>query len=272
MTPSVAAPPAAPKPPVAKKVPHETVLHGDRLSDPYFWLREKDDPEVRAYLEAENAYTDSVMAPTKALQDRLYGEILGRIQQTDLTVPYPLGGYLYYSRTEEGKQYPIMCRKKGELTSPEEVMLDLNELAKGESFLSVGYSSVSDDGGMLVYGIDTTGFRQYALRVKDLRTGQTLAERIPKTTSAAWAADGGTLFYVVEDPAKRPYRLYRHTLGSDGPDPLLYEEKDERFSLGVSRCRSRQYLFLKSDSLTASEVRVLPAAGTGRSWSRTARP
>jgi oligopeptidase B len=246
-------------PPVARRVPHSVTQHGETREDDYHWLREKEAPAVRAYLEAENAYTEAVMRPTEALQERLYAEILGRIQETDLRVPYRKGGYFYYSRTEQGKQYPILCRKKGSLDAPEEITLDLNLLAEGFPFLALGAYEVSDDGNRLAYSLDVTGFREYTLFMKDLRTGELGPERIEKTRSVAWAADNQTLFYVTEDAAKRPYRFYRHSIGQ-GTDTLLYEEEDERFRLGVRRSRSRAFLFLASDSLTASEVHFLPAA------------
>ncbi len=246
-------------PPAAKKVPRESILHGDTRVDDYFWLREKEDPEVIAYLEAENAYTEAAMAPTKALQESLYEEILGRIKETDLSVPYRKRGHYYYSRTEEGKQYAIHCRKTGSLDAPEEVTLDLNALAEGKAFLGLGDYEVSDDGNLLAFSTDTTGFRVYTLHVKDLRTGALAEESIPGVVSVAWAADDRTLFYTVEDEAKRPYRLYRHALGADAHD-LVYEETDERFELFVARSRSGAYLFAVSESHTASEVRFLSAA------------
>jgi oligopeptidase B len=155
----------SPAPPVARKMPHETTLHGETLRDDYFWMREKEHPDVRAYLEAENAYTDAVMQPSAPFQETLYREMLGRIQETDLRVPYRQGDYFYYSRTEEGKQYPIYCRKRGSLDAPEEVTLDLNALAEGEKFLALGAYAVSDDGNLLAYSTDTTGFREYTLYV-----------------------------------------------------------------------------------------------------------
>jgi oligopeptidase B len=256
---------AALKPPVARKKPKITEIHGDRLVDEYFWLRDKSNPEVAAYLETENAYTDALMKPTEIFQEALYKEMLGRIKQTDLTVPYRLRGYYYYSRTEEGKQYRIMCRKKGSLDAAEEITLDINELAKGEKFMSLGAYQVSDDGNLLAYSTDNTGFRQYTLRIKDLRTGELRPEKIEKTVSVDWAADNATFFYTVEDHAKRPYRLYRHRLGAPSHD-LLYEEKDERFSISTNRSRSKTYIFLTSDSHTASEVRFLPADRPAENW------
>jgi len=258
---------AAPTPPVAKKVPRVTVVHGDTLKDDYYWLREKTNPEVISYLEAENAYTAAVMKPTEALQQSLYQEMLARIQQTDLSVPYHYGGYLYYSRTEEGKQYSIQCRKKGSQDAPEEVVLDLNELAKGHKFMALEAYDVSDDGHMLAFSLDTTGFRQYLLQVKDLTTGKLYPEVIQKTGSVAWAADNKTIFYTVEDQAKRQYRVYRHALGTaPEKDALIYEEKDEKFDVSVDRSRSHAVLFITSASHTTSEVRWLPADQPNAEW------
>jgi len=249
-----------PKPPVAKKVPKVEVVHGDRLVDDYYWMREKGTPDVEAYLRAENAYADALLKPIEGFVAGLYDEMLARIKQTDLSVPFREGTHYYYSRTEEGKQYPIRCRKKGTLEAAESVVLDVNALAEGEKFMSVRAYEVSDDENLLAYSTDNTGFRQYTLHVRDLRTGKDGPEGIPKTTSVAWAADGRTLFYVVEDHAKRPYRLYRHVLGEPHEkDVLVHEEEDERFNLGVGRTRSKTYLLLVSDSHTTSEVRFLPA-------------
>jgi oligopeptidase B len=158
------------QPPVAKKVPRTDLVHGQARQDDYFWLRQKDDPEVTAYLQAENAYTDAVMKPTEAFQEALYREMLARIKEDDQSVPYRRGGHFYYSRTEKGKQYPILCRKAGSPEAPEEVTLDLNALAEGHAFLSLGAYAASDDGHLLAYTFDFTGFREYTLYVKDLRT------------------------------------------------------------------------------------------------------
>ncbi len=246
------------QPPVAKKVPKTGTLHDDTRVDNYYWLREKSNPEVTAYLNAENVYTDALMKPTEAFQGTLYKEMLGRIKQTDLTVPYHLGKYFYYSRTEEGKQYPIHCRKRDEANAREEVTLDLNELARGHKFLGLGAYSVSDDGNLLAYTLDTTGFRQYTLHVKDLRTGQLFPEQIERVDAAMWAQDNRTLFYVTEDPVtKRSDKFFRHTLGSDKSD-LVYEEKDELYDLSADRSRDKQFVFVTSASKTTSEVRFIP--------------
>jgi oligopeptidase B len=252
-------------PPVAAKKPKVREMHGDKFVDDYFWLREKSNPEVTKYLEAENAYTDSVMKPLDGLQERLYKEMLGRIKETDLSVPAKDGGYFYYSRTEQGKQYSIYCRKKGSLDAAEETYLDLNEMGKAQKFISLGALEVSDDGNVLAYSQDNTGFREYELHVKDLRTGKTLADTVPKVVSIAWAKDNKTIFYTTPDAAKRSHRLYRHVVGEAAHD-LLYEEKDERFSVYVSRSRSKDYLWMEAGSLTASEVRYLPADQPKAEW------
>jgi oligopeptidase B len=254
-------------PPVAKKVPKTTQINGASLVDNYFWLREKSNPEVRAYLEAENVYTAVVMKPTEPLQKKLYAEMLGRIKETDVEVPYREGAYFYYSRTETGKQYSIFCRKRGSLDAPEELILDVNELAKGQKFMSLGRFAPSDDGNLLAYATDNTGFRQYTLAVKDLRTGKVLADHVERVDSIAWANDNKTLFYAIEDAvSKRSYRVYRHAVGTAGPDTLVYEEPDERFDVGVDKTRSKRYLFLVSLSHTTSEVRYLPADEPMGEW------
>src|ERR1700730_18086917 len=251
---------ALPRPPVARRETVEHLLHGDRRMDHYDWLREKENPEVIAYLQAENAYTDAILKPTEGFQEKLYQEMLGRILQTDLSVPYRLRGYHYFTRTEEGKLYALHCRRRGAEGGSDALLLDLNQLAKGHSFLGLASFEVSDDNHLLAYSIDTTGFRQYTLQVKDLRAGQVLSERIERVTSAAWASDNRTLFYTVEDEvSKRSHRLYRHVLGASEPHTLLYEETDERFRLEVERTRSADFLVLTSASHTTSEVRFLAA-------------
>jgi oligopeptidase B len=256
-----------PQAPSAGKISRVDVIHGDRHQDDYFWLRQKDRPEVTAYLESENAYTTAVMKPTEAFQEALYAEMLARIKEDDQSVPYRHGNHFYYSRTEKGRQYPIYCRRKGSVDAPEEITLDLNALAAGHPFLSLGVYTVSDDGSLLAYSLDYTGFREYALFVKNLRSGALLADRVEKVSSVAWAADTATLFYVVEDHAKRPYRLSRHRLGTDlAEDVLLYEETDELFRLGVWRSRSRAFVFVTSRSYTSAEVRYLPASDPAGTW------
>jgi oligopeptidase B len=259
MSPLSSADGARPKPPVARIAPRTTEIHGERLVDDYHWLREKENPEVRAYLEAENAYTDAAMKATEGFQQALYAEMLGRIQETDENVPYRRGDFFYYSRTEQGRQYPIYCRRKGSLEAPEEVTLDLNRLAEGKPFMSLGAYQVSDDANLLAYATDDTGFRQYTLFVKDLGSGDVVETVADNVGSVAWAADDRTLFYTVEEEStKRQYRLFRHRVGAPGHE-LVYEETDPAFNVGVYRTRSRWYLVLGISSLTTSEARFLPA-------------
>jgi len=222
---------------------------------------------VKAYLEAENAYTDAVMKPTEGLQKKLYDEMLSRIKETDIEVPYKEGDYFYYSRTEAGKQYQIHCRKKGGMDAPEEVVLDVNEMAKGQKFMSLGAYHVSDDGNLLAYTTDNTGFRQYTLAVKDLRSGKMLPDHAERVGSVVWANDNKTIFYSVEDDTtKRQYQVYRHTAGTSGSDKLAYEEKDEKFDVYAGKTRSKAYLLLFSASHTTSEVRYIPAGEPAAEW------
>jgi oligopeptidase B len=256
-----------PAPPVAKKAPKTTEINGRTMVDNYYWLRDKKNPEVKAYLEAENAYTDAVMKPTEGLQKKLYDEMLSRIKETDIEVPYKEGDYFYYSRTETGKQYQIHCRKKGGMDAPEEVVLDVNEMAKGQKFMSLGAYNVSDDGNLLAYTTDNTGFRQYSLAVKDLRTGKLLPDHAERVGSVVWANDNKTIFYTVEDDTtKRQYQVYRHTAGTSGSDKLAYEEKDEKFDVYAAKTRSKAYILLFSASHTTSEARYLPAGEPAAEW------
>jgi oligopeptidase B len=255
-------------PPVAPT--HPTVLskHGEKRVDAYYWLRHKQDPAVLAYLQAENAHAAAVTKRLKPFEDTLYREMLGRIQETDLSVPCRLRGWLYYSRTEAGKQYPILCRQStasGE-TAPEHILLDVNMLAKGKSFMAIGDVTLSEDDHFYAFTTDTTGFCQYTLHIKNLHTDKLLPVRRQRVTSVAWAADNHTLFYTIEDKVtKRSNQLWKHILGQKR-DTLVYEEKDERFSVDVDLTRSRAYLLLSSRSDTASEVRYLPADQPNGRW------
>ncbi len=251
-------------PPVAARKPVEHHFHGDLRLDDYFWLREKENPDVIRHLQAENAHTEAVLRTTEGFQEKLYQEMLSRIQQTDLSVPYRLRGHSYFTKTIEGRQYALHYRQLDGQPDSEELLLDLNALAEGHTFLGLGVFEVSDDNRFLAYSTDTTGFRQYTLQIKDLTTGETLPFCMERVTSAAWSSDNDTLFYTVEDPiTKRSHRLHRHVLGTpgseSGADPLLYEESDERFRIEVERTRSGAYLVLLSASHTTSEVRFLPA-------------
>jgi oligopeptidase B len=248
-----------PQPPVAPVIAHSETRHGTTVVDNYYWLRDKSNPEVIKYLEAENAYTEAMTRHLKPFQDALYAEMLSHLKQTDLSVPVRENGYYYYTRTEEGKQYPIHCRKKGSLDAQEEVLLDLNELGKGRKFVGLGAFVMSDDQNLLAYTIDYVGYRQFSLQVKDLRTGATLPDTMERVDSVAWAADNHTLFLTTEDAVtKRANRAWRHTLGQKEFEPL-FEEKDEVFRVGVHKTRDRKYLFLASESTDSTEFRYLRA-------------
>ena len=248
-------------PPTAKKVAKADTLHGDIRIDNYFWLRDKNNPEVIEYLKAEDSYAEALTAPTKSLQEKIYNEMVARIKETDLDVPYRDGDYFYYTRTEKGKQYPIYCRKKGSLDAPEEIILDQNEMAKAYKYFRLGALSVSPDGTMLAFSFDSTGYEAFKLVVKDLRTGDFLKDYIDDVVSIVWAMDNKTIFYTTRDHARRPYRLWRHSLGTDQKqDTLIYEEKDELFRVFASRSKSKQYVFLYSSSSTSDEIRYVPAA------------
>jgi oligopeptidase B len=256
-------------PPVARQDPTPTTLHGQTLEDDYRWMRDKSSAEVVAHLEAENAYTLSVMAPTEELQAKLYAEMLSHIKETDVSVPYLQRGWFYYVRTVEGSQYPIHCRKiatgadsdRFDESQPEEILLDVNRLAVGQPFMSVGALSVSPDGFLLAYSTDNTGFRQYTLHVRDLKTGSDLPDTAERVGSVVWAADSLTLFYTTEDEVtKRHDHLFRHRLGdSAAQDVVIYEETDERFNLGVGKTRDGKYLLMEAGSHTTSECRFLAA-------------
>ena len=262
--------------PIARTEPKHTALHGTVLVDNYAWLREKESPEVTAYLEAENAYAEAVMAPLAGLRDELYQEMLSHIRQTDVSVPYREGGWWYYSRTEEGLQYPIHCRKLDAPEAAEEIVLDGNALAEGHTFMAIGDTDVTDDGRWLAYSVDHTGFRQYTLHIKDLKTGQVQEETVERVGSVVWAADGleggRTLFYTVEDEEqKRQYQLWRHELGSGhSADALVFEEKDERFNLSAGRTRDGKFLVMEAGSHTTSESRFLAATDPAGQWTLVA--
>ena len=248
-------------PPVAEKKPKELTIHGHTRMDDYYWLREKENPEVIAYLEAENAYTEAMMAHTEPLQERLYEEMVGRIQETDQTAPVPVGDYYYYSRTEEGKQYSIYCRKEGSLDAEEEVLLDLNALAEGHAYLNLGVYKVSPDHRLLAYSLDTDGAEDYVLYVKDLATGELLPDEIPNTYYwAEWGNDNETLFYTTKDETKRSHQVWRHRLGTAAEeDELLYHEKDELFRVYLYKTKDRRYIITTSASMETSEQRYLDA-------------
>jgi oligopeptidase B len=262
--------------PIARKEPKQTPIHGTVLVDDYAWLREKESSEVTSYLQAENAYAEAVTAPLAGLREELYQEMLSHIKQTDISVPYRDGGWWYYTRTEEGQQYPIHCRRKDANGAPEpvteQVILDGNALAEGHSFMAIGDTDVTDDGRWLAYSVDHTGFRQYTLHMKDLATGEVLAGEVERVGSLAWAADNRTLFYTVEDEEqKRQFQLWRHELGSEhSADVLVFEEPDERFNLAVGRTRDGKFLVLEAGSHTTTESRFLSADTPAGTWTLVA--
>ena len=273
---------SAPTPPTAKQVPTERTHHGDTVIDPYAWLADPKDPEVIGYLEAENAYTEAQTAGLGELRAAVFDEIKARTQETDLSVPVRKGNWWRYTRTVEGQQYGIQCRRlvrDGEVTPPmpedgkpldgEEVLLDGNELAEGKAFFSLGALSVSPDGKLLAYSTDFSGDERYTLRVKDLVSGQTLADEVPDTYyGAAWSLDGSALFYVTVDEAWRPYRVWRHIIGTPtSDDVIVFEESDEKFWLGVGKSRDDKWLVIGTSSKLTSEVHLLDAANPAGEFS-----
>ncbi|MHB8611804.1 MAG: S9 family peptidase [Candidatus Dormibacteraceae bacterium] len=245
----------APQPPFAARRPKVLAVHGDRRVDPYYWLREKDNPGVRAYLEAENAYADAVMAPTLPLQETLYREIVGRVQQTDSSAPAFYKGWWSYTRTVEGLDYEIYCRRRGTMEAPEEVMLDGNELAKGNEYFDLGYVERSLDDRLLAYAVDLDGSERHVLRFRDLATGQDLDDVIRGVYyGSAWSSDSRTFFYVLPDAVVRPYQVWRHVLGTrNEEDVLVMQEDDERFELSVEQTKSERYVIFTSTSQVTSE-------------------
>ena len=252
----------APKPPMAKIKPSRLEKHGQVRTDNYFWLKERENPEVIAYLEAENSYTEEMMRDTASLRETLYEEIVSRMPQTDETVPYLLNGYYYYERFVPGKDYAIYARRKGTLDAPEEVMLDANVLAEGHGYFALREPKVSMNNEILAFPTDTIGRRIYTLRFKNLRSGELLQDEIPNVTdNVAWASDNRTLFYTRQDPdTLRPYQIFRHRLGTDPKsDALVFEEKDETFSIYLSLSKSKRYLLIESGQTLATEYRILEA-------------
>lgn len=253
----------SPKPPIAKQQPKVLEEHGDERIDPYFWMRERENPEVISYLEAENTYLDAALRDTSALQEKLYEECIARIKQDDTTVPYRDNGYIYFKRFEEGQQYGIFCRRKDKPNATDEVMLDVNKLANGHAFCSVFGVKVNETNDLVAFSIDTVGRRLFSIRVKDLRTGDMLDVNIPNVSgNFVWAKDGKTIFYTRQDPQTlRWYQVFRHTLGTDPDDDVLvFEEKDDTFRCSLRRSRSREYIFIDSQQTLSSESRYLDAA------------
>jgi oligopeptidase B len=250
------------QPPDATKKPKELTIHGDTRIDNYYWLNDRENPEVIEYLEAENRYTESVLKPTEDLQEKLFEEMKSRIKETDHSVPYFFNGYYYYSRYEEGKEYLIYCRKKGTLDANEEIMLNVNDMAKGHSYYQVNGMNVSPDNKLLAFGVDTVSRRKYTIHIKNLETGEILSDNIPLTTgSVAWANDSKTFLYTQKDDVTlRSYKIFKHILGEDlSSDKEIYHEEDETFSTGVYKSKSQKYLFISSYSTLSNEYRFLDA-------------
>jgi oligopeptidase B len=250
-----------PKVPVAAKKPKDVTVHEDKRIDDYFWLREKQNPEVIAYLEQENAYTEAVLAPAKPLREALYQEMVARIKEDDTSAPVPYLGYAYYSRTEKGKQYRIYCRKAQAEDAQEEVLLDLNTMIGTHTYIAVGHYEISDDGARLAYAIDWDGYRQYEVFVMDLATKELIPQKIGKVSGLEWGAGHDVLYYVTENEAKRSDRIFRWTL-STGQNELLYEDRDELFNVDVQKSRDGKFIFSLSESKLGSEARYLPADST----------
>ena len=250
------------EPPVAKIIPKELTAHGHTRIDNYYWLKQRDDPEVVAYLEAENAYKDAFMAHTKDFQEKLFQEIVGRIKQTDMSVPYKDQGYYHYTRYEEGGEYPIYCRKKESLDAEEEIILNVDEMAKGYDYYNVAGYSTSSNNNLIAYGVDTVSRRLYTLYFMDLTTRQLFDERIPNTSGrAAWANDNKTVFYMLKDPTTlRSYKAMKHVLGTPvSEDEEIYVETDETFSTYVYKTKSKKYMIIASSQTLSSEYRFLDA-------------
>ncbi len=249
------------KPPVADKIPIELKKHGDTRIDNYFWLNERDNPKVLEYLKAENAYTDAMTKHTKALEDKLFKEIIGRIAKDDQTVPYKKVGYFYYIRYEKDKEYPIYCRKKGSLEADEEIMLDVNKMAQGHSYYQISSPHVSPDNRLLSFGVDDVGRRKYDIYIKDLQSGKIIEKAIKNTTgSAVWANDNETLFYAVKDESLRPYKILNHKLNTAvEQDKTVYTETDSTFNVHVYKSKSDKYIMISSDQTLSTEYRYLDA-------------
>lgn len=258
-------------PPVAKKIPHEMVMHGDVRVDNYYWLRDMDrqDPEILAYLEEENAYTRSMLSHVEDLRERLFEELKGRIKQTDMSVPYLYDGFYYYTRFEAEKEYPIYCRKQGTLAAQEQVMLDVNDLAAGFNYYQVAGNNISTNNRLLAFGEDTLSRRIYTIRFKDLETGEFLPDRIDRTSGASvWANDNKTLFYVRKEAVTlRSFKVYKHVLGTDPElDEEIYHETDPTFNVGIGKSKSKKWVYIHSGATVSDEYRILDADHPEGEW------
>lgn len=249
------------KAPVAKKIAKELTMHGHTRVDNYYWMNERGTEDVEDYLNAENTYAEHILSDTKELQDKLFNEIVGRIKQTDMSVPYKDNGYYYYTRYEEGKEYPVFCRKKESLESPEEIVLNVNEMAEGYSYYNVAGYSVSPDNKVVAFGVDTLSRRIYTVYFKNLETNEILEEKIENTTGrATWAGDNKTVFFSVKDEETlRPYRVFRYTLGEEKEAEKVFQEDDEAFHSFVYKSRSKKYIIIGSSSTVSDEYRILKA-------------
>jgi oligopeptidase B len=250
-----------PQPPKAEKIKKELTLHQHTRVDNYYWLNQRDNPKVIEYLKAENDYLKAVMKHTEALQEKLFNEIIGRIKKDDSSVPYKTNGYYYYSRYQKGKEYPLYCRRKESMAGPEEIMLDVNAMAKGHNYFQVTGLSVSPDNTMLAYGVDTVSRRKYTIHFKNLVTGEIIPGEIPNATAmAAWANDNKTVFYTSRDETLRPYKIFRHVLGTPvSDDKEIYHEADETFTTDVYKSKSKKYLIISSEHILSTECRYLDA-------------
>lgn len=250
------------KPPVAERIKKELTIHGHTRADYYYWLNQRDNPKVREYLEAENRYKEAVMKPTESLQEKLFQEIVSRIKPTDMSVPYKERGYYYYRRYEEGNEYPIYCRKKGTIEAEEEILLDVNEMAKDFDYYHVAGLSLSPDNQIVAYGVDTVSRRKYTIHFKNLRTGEILEDQIPTTSGrAVWANDNRTVFYARKDETTlRPFKIMKHVLGKPGAeDKVVFVENDPTFNTYVSKSKSKKFIFIVSEQTLSTEYRYLDA-------------
>ena len=250
------------EPPMAEIIPKELTIHDHTRIDNYFWLNQRENPKVIEYLEAENGYKDAVLKHTKSLQERLYDEILGRIKKTDMSVPYKESGYYYYTRYEEESEYPIYCRKKGDMEAEEEILLNVNEMAKGYDYYSVSGPTVSPSNKLIAFGVDTVSRRKYTIYFKDLTTGELLPDQITITSGRAiWANDNKTVFYALKDEVTlRSYKIMKHVLGTDvSKDKFVYEEKDDTFGTYVYKTRSKKFIIIASSHTLSDEYRFLDA-------------
>jgi oligopeptidase B len=249
------------KAPVAKKISKELTLHNDTRLDNYYWLKDRENPDVIAYLQEENEYTEAVLKHIEAFQDKIFNEMLSRIKQTDQSVPYRLNGFYYYTRYEEGREYPLYCRKKGNLDEKEEIMLNVNEMAEGFSYYHIGGWDVSPDNKLIAYSVDTFSRRKYIIHIKNLETGEIYDDRIKNTSGGVtWANDNKTLFYVTKDKSLRPHKIFSHVMESDLKDRLVYHEKDPTYNAGIYKSKSQKYLMIFSRSTLSTEYRILDAS------------